>query len=96
MTNLSNKKIKSIAARGRMMKARCHIGRNGLQQKTKKTFLQAFEGNCIRPDPSDVVRVKVHSTFSGDVNELVRLFEELGAVFIVKEGPFMTFWKPGM
>ncbi len=78
------------------MKARCHIGRYGLQQNTKQTFLQAFEGNCIKPEPSDVVRVKIHKTFNGDVNELVRLLEELGAVFIVKEGPFMTFWKPGM
>ncbi len=93
MAQLSNKKSKAIAAKGRMMKARCHIGMNGLHPRALAAFQQAFEGSCIRPEPSDVIRVKVHKTFRGNLDQLIKALESTGAVFIVQEGAFLTFWK---
>ncbi len=95
MVELSNSKIKSIMARARLMKARCHIGMNGLQPNTLAAFIRAFDGSCVRPEPSDVVRVKVHSTFSGDLDAAIAsLCRESGSVFDKQEREWLTFWKP--
>lgn len=95
MVELSKSKIKSIIARARLMKARCHIGMNGLQPNTLAAFIQAFDGSCVRPTPSDVVRVKVHPTFTGDLQALIdQMCEAAGAVFVKQDGQFLVFWKP--
>lgn len=93
--NLSSKQIKQLMARARMQRARCHIGMNGLQPNTLAAFIKAFDGYCIKPEPSDVVRVKVHPTFTGDLQALIEeMCKASGAVFVKQEEPFLVFWKP--
>ena len=68
---------------------------NGLQPNTLAAFIDAFNGTCIRPTPSDIVRVKIQNTFKGDIEKLIQeLSEESGAVFVKKDGNLLVFWKP--
>ncbi len=95
MPTLTSKQIKSIMARAKMQRARVHIGLNGLQPNTLAAFINAFDGTCVRPTPSDVVRVKVHPTFTGDLQALIdQMCEASGAVFVKQDAQFLVFWKP--
>lgn len=95
LMELSKKQIKQLAARAKMQKARVHIGLYGLQPNTLEAFVRAFDGICIRPEPCDVVRVKVHSTFTGDFQRLIDdLCSACHCIFVKQEGEFLVFWKP--
>ena len=92
---LTAKQTKQLLARARMQRARVHLGMNGVQPNVIALMKQAFDGTCVRPTPSDVVRVKVHPTFTGSIEEAVaQLSEASGSQFIKQEGEFLIFWKP--
>ena len=87
--------IKKLVARGRMQRSRVHIGRDGLTKGALDAFVRSFDGVCIRPYPCDVVKVKLHATFCGDVDKLIDdMCIAAGAVFLKREDPFLFFWKP--
>ncbi len=82
-------------ARARMQKARVHIGMNGVTKPVMQAMKRAFDGMCTHPEPCDVVRVKVHPTFDGDLQALIdQMCEASGAVFVKQDAPFLVFWKP--
>ena len=92
---LTAKQTKQLLARARMQRARVHLGLNGVQPNVIALMKQAFDGTCVRPTPSDVVRVKVHPTFTGSIEEAAaQLSEASGSQFIKQEGEFLIFWKP--
>lgn len=92
---LSKKKTKELMGKGRMMKARCHIGMNGVQPNTLQAFKKAFEGTCVRPEPSEIIRVKVHPSYTGDVAELIAILENSnGSMCVGGERCFLTFYLP--
>lgn len=92
---LTSKQTKQLLARARMQRARCHIGMNGLQPNTLAAFVRSFDGTCIRPEPCDVVRVKVHPTFQGDMQMLIdQLCVAADATFVKQDGEFLIFWRP--
>ncbi len=95
MQELSKSKTKQLMARARMQKARVHIGMNGVTKPVMQAMKRAFDGMCTHPEPSDVVRVKVHPTFSGDLQALIdQMCEPSGAVFDKQDAPYLVFWKP--
>lgn len=78
-----------------MQRARVHLGMNGVQPNVIAVLNQAFLGTCVKPTPSDVVRVKVHPTFTGSIDEAVaQLCDGTGAQFVKQDGEFLVFWKP--
>lgn len=92
---ISKKKIKAIMAKARMQKARVHIGMNGVTNSVIMLMRKAFNGVCVYPTPSDVVRVKVQSTFTGDLDAAIEhLSRESDSIFIGQERKWLTFWKP--
>lgn len=95
MYTFTPKQIKQILARARQLKARVHVGMNGIQPNTLKAFINAFDGTCVRPTPSNIIRVKVHDTYTGDVKDLIQILELRGnAVFVKQDGHFLIFWRP--
>lgn len=78
-----------------MPKASVHIGMNGVTKPDIDAMKRAFNGMCTHPDPCDVVRVKVHSTFNGDLDAAIATpSHESGSVFVKQEREWLTFWKP--
>ena len=64
---------KELIQKGRMQKARVHVGTNGATKRLLRCFVGAFGGTCVRPDPCDVVKVKVHPEYLGSIDNLVVL-----------------------
>ena len=95
MPTLTTKQTKQLLARARMQRARVHLGMNGVQPNVIAVLKQAFEGTCVKPTPSDVVRVKVHPAFTGSIEDAVaQLSAGSGAQFVKQDGAFLVFWKP--
>lgn len=88
-------KEKDLMQRGMMTRARCYVGMHGVTPRVIKRFCTAFNGTCIRPTPSDVIKVKIQDTFTGDIERaIMALCEASGAAFIgAKENAFI-FYKP--
>lgn len=91
----SEKQKKRLLARARMMKARVHVGLNGVSENVLKVFEQDFKGNCVYPKPSDVVRVKVHNiAFTPEnISKVQTAFETAGAEFVGFVGQSLVFYK---
>ena len=92
---LTAKQTKQLLAKARMQRARVHLGMNGVQPNVIAVLKQAFNGTCVKPTPSEVVRVKVHPTFTGSIEDAVaQLSAGSGAQFVKQDGAFLVFWKP--
>lgn len=86
---------KELIHKARMQKARVHIGRNGITPRVTACFVQAFKGICTHPDPSDVVKVKVHPGYTGSIEDLITtLCRSNGARFLKQTGCFLLFHMP--
>ena len=90
---------KELIQKGRMQKARVHVGTNGATGRLVKCFVGAFNGTCVRPEPCDVVKVKVHPGYAGSIEELIHvLCVSNGSVFLKQidgaTGRFLLFHKP--
>lgn len=86
---------KDLIQKGRMQKARVHVGKAGIRPRLIKCFVGAFNGTCVRPEPCDVVKVKVHPTFTGDIESLIEAFcAENGSRFLKQIGDCLIFYKP--
>ena len=95
MPELSKSKTKQLMARARMQKARVHIGMNGITKPVIDAMKRSFSGMCTHPDPCDVVRVKIHPTFTGDLDAAIAMLShESGSVFVKQEREWLIFWKP--
>lgn len=86
---------KELIHKARMQKARVHIGRNGITPRVTACFVQAFKGICTHPDPSEVVKVKVHPGYTGSIEDLItKLCRSNGARFLKQTGCFLLFHLP--
>lgn len=86
---------KELIHKARMQKARVHIGRNGITPRVTACFVQAFKGICTHPDPSDVVKVKVHPGYAGSTEDLIDvLCAANGACFLKRIDCFLLFYLP--
>ena len=68
-------KKREILRRGRLMRARIHIGANGVSERILKLFTEAFQGVCIDPTPSTIIKVKVHNTCPISTAEVMNRLE---------------------
>lgn len=68
-------KKREILRRGRLMRARIHIGANGVSERIMRLFAEAFQGVCIDPTPSPIIKVKVHNTCPISAAEVIRRLE---------------------
>lgn len=98
---LSKKKIKQLVSASRMRKARVHLGLNGVTESVLQVFKKAFEGLVVKPRPNaedcplEVVRVKVHPLFTGNIEEAAETFARSnGSTFVAQDGEFLVFYKP--
>ena len=73
MPTLTTKQTKQILAKARMQRALVQLGMNGVQTNVIEVLKQVFNGTCVKPTPLDVVRVKVHPTFTGSIEDAVAL-----------------------
>lgn len=93
MDILSASQRKKIMARARMRRPACRVGFYGVRRKTITAFMRAFE-------KSDVVRVKIRSTYRGEMQDVVkRLQDASGTIFVgaEKQGNefVLTFYDVG-
>lgn len=94
MDILSVSQRKKIMARARMRRTACRVGFYGVRRKTITAFMRAFE-------KSDVVRVKIHSTYQGEMQDVInRLQDASGTIFVgaEKQGNefVLTFYDIGI
>lgn len=91
MDILTASQRKKIMARARMSRSACRVGFYGVRRKTIAAFMRAFEKH-------DVVRVKIRSTYRGEMQDVVkRLQDASGTIFVgaEKQGNefVLTFWN---
>lgn len=90
---------KELIQKGRMQKARVHVGTNGATGRLIKCFVGAFGGTCVRPEPCDVVKVRVHPEYVGSVDDLVDVLSAangsrcLRRIECAKGGCYLLFHK---
>lgn len=94
MDILSASQRKKILARARMRRPACRVGFCGVRRKTIAAFMQALE-------KSDVVRVKIRSTYRGEMQDVVKHLQDAsGTIFIgaEKQGNefILTFYDVGI
>lgn len=94
MDILSASQRKKIMARARMRRPACRVGFYGVRRKTITAFMQALE-------KSDVVRVKIRSTYRGEMQDVVKHLQDAsGTIFIgaEKQGNefVLTFYDVGI
>ena len=87
-------KKKELIQKGRMSRPRCYVGYYGVQPDTLHRFVTAFDGTIIRPQPTDVVKVKLQPTFHGDVQAVIdALSASNDSQFLKQVGDCLIFYK---
>lgn len=69
---ISEREKKEMIHKAMMDRTRCHIGRDGVTPRVSLRFRTAWDGTPSSPHPTDVIRVKIHDTYHGDVGDIVR------------------------
>lgn len=91
---LAMAKKKELIQKGRMSRPRCYVGYYGLQPETIHRFVKSFNGTLIRPEPTDVVKVKLQPTFHGNVQSVIdTLSASNGSQFLKQIGDCLIFYK---
>lgn len=87
-------KKKELIQKGMMSRPRCYVGFFGVQRDTIHRFVTAFDGTIIRPQPTDVVKVKLQPTFHGDVQAVIdALSASNDSQFLKQVGNCLIFYK---
>jgi hypothetical protein len=68
----SEREKKEMIRKAMMDRTRCHIGRDGVTPRVSLRFRTAWDGTPSSPHQTDVIRVKIHDTYHGDVGDIVR------------------------
>lgn len=85
---------KELIRMGVMSRPRCYVGFFGVGPDTIQRYCTAFDGTCIRPKPSEVVKVKIQPTFHGDIQTVIdTLSASNDSQFLKQIGNCLIFYK---